>query len=374
MKHLFFIGTMNRPADLSSFPFSDGISVATLNDEDGIMESLQTKTVARLESPTFLGMHPTLPVLYACSSVISGEGFDKEDILTAYRVHSDGTLTQISQVVSGGKNPCHICVHPSGKWLFSPNYSTGTTACVFLNKDGGFSDIQYWQHPAKGSDLLVSPTAVTGRQESSHPHGCTVSPDGRFVMECDLGCDRIWIWTAKKRDKDLTKWELSEVQPFVETARGSGPRHAMFSRMRDRLYVFTELACSLDIFDFDSENGRLSFRQSIPVLSDGYFGQGAEIVQHPSADFLYLSTRIANRITVFRETEKGVEIVQSISAGGEIPRFIHFDPTGKFLVSCCQKTGRIVSFSVSATDGTLATTSFSLHAPWCACVCFTNSN
>ncbi|MDO4629137.1 MAG: lactonase family protein [Planctomycetia bacterium] len=427
MKFPFFIGTMNRPADLSPFPFSEGITAATLDTETGALEPLRTETVARLESPTFLGVHPTLPVLYACSSAIpgklsgeltvksenatvkSGNITDTEDILTAYRIHVDGTLTLISEIASGGKNPCHICVHPSGKWLFSPNYSSGVTACVSLNVDGSFSGIQHWKHPAEGSDHLVLPSAVTGRQECSHPHCCAVSPDGRFVMECDLGCDRIWIWTAKKcgenvlfdenpaekisAGENLNGWELSAVQPYVDAPRGSGPRHAVFSRTKNQFYVFTELACTLDIYDFEPENGRLTYRNSIPVLSDcvsgktegrrekqSVAGQGAEIVRHPTEAFLYLSTRIADRITVFREMEIGVETgkfgmetVQSISAGGEIPRFIDFDPTGRFLVSCCQKTGRITSFYVSETDGTLRATGFSLFSPWCACVSFVNS-
>lgn len=362
----FYIGTMNRPANLMNVPHARGIYRSFLNSEDGSFGEA-CELAAELESPTFLAVHPSLRVLYAVSSD-SQNG--PEDLISAFRIEKNGTLEKISECPSCGKNPCHVTIHPSGKWLFAPNYSSGNAVILPLAADGTFLS-----EKEKHLFLYENVSRGTGRQEAPHPHCFTLSPDGRFAAGCDLGCDRIYMLHF---DVQNSEWNVFSDFPFVSAPSGSGPRHAVFSMLRNRLYVFNELSCTLDVYRFQPESGFLQFLHGLTVLPPTDWngkstkGQGAEIVLHPSGRFLYVSTRISDSITVFEEDDSDVSLhqIQYLSAGGEIPRHITFDPDGRWLLASCQKTGRIFSFSVSLNTGYLTPTGFSLSAPWCACTVF----
>jgi len=354
MKTPFFVGVMNRPATLSSLPFSRGIYACALDSSSGELSHVFTEPAALLESPTFLSVDSHRNVLYAVSS---GEG--EEDLLTAYRIEPDGSLSLLSRAGSGGKNPCHTLLTADGKWFFATNYSSGTTAVVALHPDGAFGEIRFQTHPYFGDG--------TGRQETSHPHCVVEQPGRRFLVECDLGNDRLWVW--RKTDG----WTLDPERDFASTPKGHGPRHAVFSPDGSRLFVFSELSCTVETFTFNATTGRLDFQTTQPVLEPGTpAGQCAEIVSSADGRFLYFSSRNADVLSVFSVTSGGLSRVQQIPAGGEIPRHITLDPTGSFLLACCQKTGRIFSFRVDSESGKLTPTGHSLVLPWCACAVFGN--
>lgn len=361
MKFKFFVGTMNRPRDLASFPPARGIYAASLDPSDGSMSLLFEAPAIVLESPTFLGIHPQRNTLYAVSSnasLNSNAPVDSdEDLLTACRICRNGTLELISQKKSGGKNPCHVALSPDGRTFFAPNYSSGTLAAARLNDSGEILSVSTFAPEYSGNGK--------GRQETSHPHCLVFSPNGRFAVLCDLGSDRLWTF---RYDSTNGSWEPIPDSPFESLPTGSGPRHAVFSLDGKRLFVFNELSCSLDLCRFEPDSGRLAFLKT--VFSPTTHGQGAEIVLHPNGRFIYLSTRNTDSICVLQDQTDGVAFIQEISAGGEIPRFIDFDPTGNFLLSCCQKTGRIFSFSVNPQTGRLLPTGYSLFIPWCSCLTF----
>lgn len=363
---------MNRPSDLAPFPHSEGISAYELDASSGAMALLFEEPAARLESPTFLTVHPSRNVLYAVSSGTLGAP-GPEDVLSAYRIRPDGRLELISWLASGGKNPCFVTVHPNEKWLFAPNYSSGSTLCVRLHENGELAESQLLSHAYLPPDPNQS-KAVLQRLDASHPHCCVPSPDGHFLIICDLGSNGLW---SCEPASNASGWQFIPGRNFTPAPAGSGPRHAVFSQRGDRLYVFNELSCTLDLYGFHSRTGELTQTASLPVLRSAPNGnsvpaQCAEIVLHPNGRFLFLSMRHADTISVFRETEGGVEFIQQLPAGGEIPRFITFDPTGRLLLACCQKTGRIFSFWVNPESGHLTPTGFSVFAPWCAALAFSH--
>ena len=355
MKLHFFIGTMNRPRDLAPFPPSRGIYAALLDISDGSMTLLFKDPVVELESPTFLATHPTQNILCAVSSDFSN--LSNEDLLTSFRIRPDGKLTLLSQNKSRGKNPCHVSFSPEGNWFFAPNYSSGTLAAAKLSKSGEIQSVASLELEYSGKG--------EGRQEMSHPHCVVFPPDGRFAVLCDLGSDRLWTLHF---DSQTQSWQPVHNHPFEALPAGSGPRHAVFSRDGRSLFVFNELSCSLDLCQFEAKSGKITFQKTL--FSPKTPGQGAEIILHPNGQFIYLSTRITDSITVFQNKENDFHLIQEISAGGEIPRFITFDPTGDFILACCQKTGRVFSFHVNPQTGQITPTGHSLFIPWCACLTF----
>ena len=71
----------------------------------------------------------------------------------------------------------------------------------------------------------------------------------------------------------------------------------------------------------------------------------------------------------FDEASEGLELIQNIASGGQIPRDFSLDPTGKFLVTAHQKSDDLFSFFVGD-SGTLEPTGYSLKLGTPICVKF----
>src|SRR5690554_5036558 len=95
--------------------------VAARRHNRGELESLGL--AARAESPSFLARHPELPVLYAVSERSTGELF-------AWQVLTSGELRELGRAPTGGDSPCHLAVHPSGRYVFCANYGSGSVAVI----------------------------------------------------------------------------------------------------------------------------------------------------------------------------------------------------------------------------------------------------
>src|SRR5688572_16210627 len=77
-------------------------------------------------SPSFLAMHPTLPVLYAVSEQEGGA-------LVAFHL---GEAEEARAIKTGGSSPCHVAVHPGGAIAAVANYADGSVALVGLDTGG----------------------------------------------------------------------------------------------------------------------------------------------------------------------------------------------------------------------------------------------
>ena len=58
-------------------------------------------------------------------------------VVKSFKIFSgDGKLEEKSTVSSGGEGPTHLCVHPSGKFVFVAHYGSGHVASIPVNANG----------------------------------------------------------------------------------------------------------------------------------------------------------------------------------------------------------------------------------------------
>lgn len=264
-------------------------------ETDGVWKG---ETLARAEQLSALAWHPTLPVIYGTSRA----GMDGE--IHAWRITADKAET-IGEKKSGGAEPCHLTVDPSGKLLVFTNYTTSTLGLQRLGADGSFD----------GDVALVKLTGggpETDRQDDAHPHQAFFVGETLFVI--DLGDDSIREFSV-----DLTKPGAAALTPtrVTKLPAGCGPRHAVV--LPDgRLAISGELGSNLLVGHPGAPEGGW---QSVPSTTRPGPARTRHRRNYPgdiqrSADgrFVYFANRGNDTISTFDVSGKAPELVSELDS------------------------------------------------------------
>jgi 6-phosphogluconolactonase len=215
---------------------------------------------------------------------------------------------------------------------------------------------------------MVQSTSI--EEASPHVHSVTLSPDGRFVVVCDLGLDRICSYRVDAATSTLTPAN----PPAVATPPGSGPRHSVFGADGRHLYAVTEMGSTVLAFAYDTASGALTLQQALPTLPPDFKGSstGAEIRLHPNGRFLYTSNRGHDSIAVFGVDPANGKLtpVAITPCGGKNPRNFALSPDGAWLVSANQNSNSLAVFRVDPATGRLTPTGQTAAVPLPVCVLF----
>ena len=178
MTSLVYVGTYTGPER------AQGISVFRLDPESG---PSTPQTVTGLNSPTFLALHPQFPArpfLYAVERQAEEPGLESGAVSSFAVDPRQGTLTLLNRQPSGGLSLLRQRP-PSGEWSSPRTTPAGTwppSRCCRTEP---------WA-PERGAAPGQRPRGA--RQEGPHAHSIGPSPDGRFVLACDLGIDRVMVY------------------------------------------------------------------------------------------------------------------------------------------------------------------------------------
>jgi 6-phosphogluconolactonase len=365
-EHLVWFGTYTGPKT-----GSEGISVARFDDTTGAVSAPQLAAAAH--SPSFLALHPSLPVLYAVSEVANDAGKRVGAVQAFAIAAATGSLTPLNHQPSGGSGPCHVSVDAGGRVALAANYGGGSAICLGLAADGSLKPVVADQ-PGGLLRHAYDRTGDTGfnpsRQEKPHGHSIDAAPDGRFAIVCDLGLDKVFVHALDRERATLAP------HGFAATKAGAGPRHFAWHPSGRSGYCVNELDLTVTAFTFDSQAGALAEIQSLPTLpADVTERRGfstAEIAVHPTGRFLYASTRGHNSIAMYaidaatgRLTFLGAE-----PAHVKTPRHFAIAPGGRFLLTAGQDSGTVAIFALDAETGRLSFNDRSLAVPGCVCICF----
>lgn len=335
----------------------EGIAVYRMDHQSGAWARVHL--LAGVANPSFLALDSGRRTLYCV------HGGNEYRAVSAFAIdRQTGRLTFLNTQDSGGANPVHLDIHPSGRFLVVASYTDGMVAALPINADGTL---------APRSDL-VAQTGEPGpdpiEQSGPHPHHIPFDPAGRFLAVPDKGLDRTFIYRFDTGRGKLVPGD----PPSVPARPGAGPRHAAFHPHLPYAYVINEMDSTITTFGYDAERGKLDPRQTVSTLPPEFTGRSttAEIAIAPSGRFLYGSNRGHDSIAIFA-------IDQSIGAltpigwepsGGETPRFFALDPSGSFLYSANQGSDTIVTFRVNQTTGALAPTGDVVHTGSPVCIVF----
>lgn len=289
--------------------------------------------------------------------------------------------------LTGGLWPCHSSLLPSSSPSTLPrflttNYKGASLSSVSILPSGAFSSPQLLSYADKGT-----PGPHPDRQLQSHPHGAHVDPRGLVVVVPDLGTDELRIVGI-----DPATGKLEDVEDgTVKLQPGDGPRHVVFSRTGERLYVLNELSNSISVFsvDYPSPTAPPSSPSSTPPhslyptftllqsrvsllppspfphqSSSGGFASwhAAELLLTPCGRFLFASNRAEGHdplngtrdgeedlLAVFAVGEDGTLEEggrRLVGSGGRAPRHMSLSRTGegKYLAVALHDSDEVVVF------------------------------
>ncbi|HKQ45974.1 MAG TPA: lactonase family protein [Rhizomicrobium sp.] len=324
-----------------------GIYLADIDGATGAPSNL--KLVAKTLSPSWIALSADHRFLYAVNEVAS-HGPDKNGAVTAFAVdRKSGALKQINVVDAGGPIPCHVSIHPSGRFLLVANYTGGSFSVIHINVDGSLGEITDVVKPVGPMGVYQAsdrPVGMAGSKEPHGSHGHMILPDpsGQYVLGADAGRDQIFVWRL-----DQITGKLKEVS-VTKSLAGAAPRHFAFSPDGKTLYQLQEQNSRLQVYGF--ADGKLTPKgASISTLPDGYQGANttSEILIDKSGKHLYAANRNHDSIAIFSVgTDGSVKRIANTHTEGTIPRSLTLDPTGKFLYSMNQRADNLTTFRLDA--------------------------
>jgi 6-phosphogluconolactonase len=337
-----------------------GIFRAAWDSERGELRGIEA--AAATEHPSFLAMHPRLPILYAVNESPQGDG-----ALCSFRVDAaNATLTPLARVSSQGNGPCYVSVDQTGSAAFVANYGGGSFAAFGLGDGGTMRSAGFFDCHGNAACGVTGPN--TARQDSAHLHCAVVSPDNRFVLACNLGEDAIEIFRIHPGAASVM-----EAPVRIAARAGSGPRHLAFHPNGLWLYCIHELDCTIDVYDWNVSNGvaapvlrkssvisTLASRAALPGST------GCEIAVSPDGRFVYGNTRGENSVVVYRVGPTGLLTEQQrVFSGGGLTRHFAFDPSRRWLLCSNQGTSTVTVFAHDPGTGRLGETpkSFVVDTP-----------
>ncbi|MCO8123498.1 lactonase family protein [Stieleria sp. TO1_6] len=333
-----------------------GIHLFEVDRETGAMTTAGVYEMGT--SPSCLVLSSDGTRLYSSNETDrTGKG-GKEGTVSAFSVDtSNGQLTLLNTVSSGGDGPTYVSIHPGKRFLFVANYFGGSIAVLPILADGRLGTAT----DIKNDDGQIGPTKAThapagsfafSGHDRTHAHMIQSDPSGRFVLHVDLGLDKLFVWQFD----DQTGKLAANDPPHVSLPPGDGPRHFHFHPNGQWLYSIQEEGSTIALFDYDTNSGHLTERQTISSLPHGFAGSNfcSEILVSGDGKFVYAGNRLHDSIGIFAVGNDGtLTPVGNEWTRGNYPRSFNFDPTGQFLYSCNQRADNITVFKVNQTTGAL---------------------
>ncbi|MDO8542527.1 MAG: lactonase family protein [Opitutaceae bacterium] len=352
--HLIFLGTYTRNG-------SRGIYAVRLDPETGALSAPQL--AAETPNPAWITLSPDRKFLYAIhESSAQATGFSVDAASGTLTPLPRGTGADATFAGQKANPPSHLAVDATGRALLAANYRDGYVATIPIHADGTLGAPRLTRHEGKGPH--------PARQDRPHAHSVTMAPDNRFVMVCDLGVDKIFIYALDPAAARVTPGNPA----FVATEPGAGPRHFKFGASGRHAYAINELNSTVAAYSYNGANGALTSRQIASTLPPDFKGDNstAEVRVHPNGKFLYGSNRGHDSIAVFAIDAGNGRLtpIEITASGGKTPRNFALSPDGRWLVCGHQDSPILTVFRVDPATGRLSATPHTANVPVCVCVQF----
>ena len=349
-----YVGTYTIPTDGSGN--GEGIYLFDVDTQSG--ELLNRRLMARTPNPSWISIHASKKYLYAINEVTNFTGGNGS--VSAFAIDaSTGELTLLNTVSSAGAGPAHMSLDAAGKFAFVANYMGGNISVLPIGTDGRLGDAVD-VHQDSGSVGAMHATSVhyenfaISGHDKPHAHMIAIDPSHKYVLNTDLGQDRIYVYRF-----DAAAGKLTPNGEPVSLPSGDGPRHFTFHPNGRWLYLLCEESSTIVFFRFDPASGTLTAEEVLSALPPNFAGTsfGSEIQVSADGKFLYSANRLHDTISICSIARDGrLTLLGEQSTMGDYPRHFDFDPSGNLLFACDQRSDSIASFHVDRATGMLTFT------------------
>lgn len=237
-------------------------------------------------------------------------------------------ITSMNREISYGQGPCHISVKANKKLVFVSNYADGYFTIYKMKADGSIGEKIY-------NEVLD--------KENSHMHYSQMLDDN-LIGVVDLGTNTIVVYEVNEEIKEVTRLNLGEnVQP----------RHFVYDK--NFIYVVTECTCRLYMLSLQNKKlDVVNYQYILPSdveQKENY--TGCAIKSSKNNKFIYVSVRGHNSISVFKNCNKTLKLVQNIKCNGDLPRDIELSKNEKYLFVANQNSNNVSVFKRNIFTGLL---------------------
>jgi 6-phosphogluconolactonase (cycloisomerase 2 family) len=321
-----------------------GLGLATYDEVTGHITG--TGTLTGVPDPSYLCLHPSGRTLYAVNEREQGG-------VTAVALTPAGPEV-LGARGSGGAGPCQLSVHPSGRWLLTANYLSGSVAVHPIRRSGSLGEL---------TDLVTHSSPPPGPgQDGPHAHQIVTSPDGGHLLAADLGNDTVYSYRLDTKKGTLTQVSYAILRP------GAGPRHLTFHPSGRFAYLANELDDTVVVCAYDPASGRLTPGAPQSTGTGEGTSYPAQLAVTPDGAFAFLANRGHNSLTRYAIEAGGarLRLLDTVPVGGDFPRHIALSPTGRLLFAANQKSGSVSVFHVGR-SGQLRLADAPFTAPVAVC-------
>ncbi len=283
--------------------------------------------------PSWLELTPDGQTLYVISELTPG------GLVHALNVAAPGPPVLVNTVVTGAK-PAHLARHPHEPFVFASLYDGGSVAV----------------HPI--GEGIVSPASDVQQQTApgreSHVHQVVIDPTGEHVLAVNLGLDSVTSYRLDPQAGSLVEVEHRQLPD------GTGPRHLVFHPEGEYVYLADEVGSTVTVCHWSKgrlEPGSVVSTVLPPDLRSDPPNYPGEIIISADGRFVYLTNRGAktNTVAVFSVENGGAELklLATPSCGGDWPRHLALDCTGRWLYIANERSGDVCWFPVDPESGLL---------------------
>lgn len=353
-------------------------------------------------SPSWIGRHPTLDVVYAA--------LEASGLVQAFRRAGESSLVRLGPPVEVGELVCHLAASPDGRALYAACWGDGRVVRLGLDAEGrpsapvaapaasdpyaadGASEPAgpgAGAASAAGIDLAAAARALRDAAGEEYGHLLPGVPDspivpvpdedaagsreaGRvsrahqtafltagLVATTDMGLDLVRLWRAGPAG--------FAAAGSVRLPRGSGPRHMLW-HPSGHLYVVTELSCEVFVLAAEPSGAwRIVAGSSLGAgLVSGDLA--AELAASRDGEFLYAGLRGSNTVATLRVRGAGEALspVALVDAGVDWPR--HHVVARDTLLVAGQQSNEIVSLGLDERTGVPGPVRHRVEAPSPTCI------
>jgi 6-phosphogluconolactonase len=337
-----------------------GIDVLDMDPATGALTPkawVDRNPAAGFVNASYLTVDSTRKVLYAVS-----EHQGSANKLMAYAIDPmTGYPTLLNEQDTGGEGAVHVALERSGNWVFVANFDSQLVNVFSLMADGKVG-------PSAGSQLTCN-----------NPHGVFPEPSGKGVYVPCLHGNMVWQFSFAPSTGKLT----AKV-PVVFPER-PGPRHMDISADGRIAYLVKELTQTINVYNVDSNTGLLiepplqadisTLPETVKPDNKALRGRAAAVALHPSAKYLYVTTRLDQGAPdpaapggyVFDPAAlEGYLTTYAVALDGKLtfvasekttrePRGMVIDPVGRYVLvsGASAETDNVLSYTVDGATGML---------------------
>jgi 6-phosphogluconolactonase len=345
--YFFYIGTYTDAG-------SKGIYRSTFQSDSGKISV--PELIATISNPSFQCISKDHKFLWSVGESGTGSVFGFLIDMV------NGNLQKTATFSSLGSGPCFVNYHDESMNVIAANYNSGNVTKIPVTSTG-IANGKAYTHQHTGKSINAS------RQAGPHAHCSKVDPTGKYIYSCDLGTDKIYVYTVSGDSLALFK--------TIITAPGAGPRHLDFHPQLKSMAVVCELNSTVITYLPDEKGCFSIYHHTITTLPDDFKGQNtcADIHFTPDGKYLYASNRGHNSIVIYGidSSTLNPDLIGWQTSNIKTPRNFAIDPTGNYLLVANQDGNNIVVFKIDYLSGELTDTGFRTTLSKPVCITFLNN-